>query len=422
MPSWWKRVFGGGRDGEPDEPEAPAEQSKVAEWVNDTPFGYPVLDLHSVTGGLMSATKDPTIAERFGRWSVTPLASLDWGALAGAEPVHCELVYSADPDLCDGFLFTPAEMEEKWVLALHEGILLAIRSWTGDVVCRARAVRTDTELRVESLSFAEEASFDLFGDPVQVFDWLIRRHALSQMLPLPVDDDGAKFAQRNPIAVFSVFGRMAFGAATCWDPPAASNPLRADGAIMSAVRGEVDLDEVRRLARSGLCVDSPSPTKGFRPLHIAVVKGDADLIELLLELGADPNGVDANGQAVIGYAVVYDGGPVLLENLVNRGAALDTVNNDGFDLMHAAAEADRGDLIPWLVERGVGLEPRTNHGHTPLQLSAALGKLSALKALLAEGADPLAETDGMSARDIAAAEGQNEAVAALDVWLARQEA
>jgi len=42
------------------------------------------------------------------------------------------------------------------------------------------------------------------------------------------------------------------------------------------------------------------------------------------------------------------------------------VNDDGFGVLHAAAETGRADLIPWLVERGAALETRTRHGNTAL--------------------------------------------------------
>jgi ankyrin repeat protein len=170
---------------------------------------------------------------------------------------------------------------------------------------------------------------------------------------------------------------------------------------------------VRELAAAGHPLDAPSPTEGFRPLIIAVVKNDAALVDLLLELGADPNLGDDNGLVPLVRAVVHGGDEAMLDRLAAAGARTDAVNVDGFGLLHAVAERGRPELVGWMLAHGVGLETRTRHGHTPLHVACGLGHVDVAKALLEAGADPRAEANGQDALAIATAREQHQVVALL---------
>jgi ankyrin repeat protein len=71
--------------------------------------------------------------------------------------------------------------------------------------------------------------------------------------------------------------------------------------------------------------------------------------------------------------------------------------------------------LVWGLTRALDLEARTRHGHTPLHIAAALGHISAPRALLDAGADRAAkDPEGTTARDIATAENKPASVEALD--------
>src|SRR5262245_31849226 len=95
--------------------------------------------------------------------------------------------------------------EEKWVLALRGGGLAA-RSLTGSVAVIARLQRNGGEVHVHGLQIAKTSGLEVLGDPVQMFDWLVRSHALKQVVPLPVSDDGAGWLEVQPHVAFSLFG------------------------------------------------------------------------------------------------------------------------------------------------------------------------------------------------------------------------
>jgi hypothetical protein len=419
MPSWWDRVKArfGGRSTSSSQAEQ-AQQAR-AQWLpaDATPFGIPVLDLISITGQMMSTTSNPRAAERAMSWTWSTGSELDTSGFAHVEARPCELRYPADPMLGDGLLFTPREMEHKWVLALRGDELLAARSWTGEVAAVASVRHEGDELVVHSLRIHEQAGFETFGEPVELFDWLVRSHALGQVWPLPVDAEGAELLEAVPLSVFGLFGHMAKCAARSWAPPVPERPLRSDGALMQAVRAD-DHARVRELLEAGATVDAPSPTLGLRPLAVAAIKGDLALVELLLSHGADPNLGDDRGLAPLGRAIVAGGDVGLLEVLRDAGARTDVVNDDGFNLLHAVAETNRPELVGWMIEHGVELEARTRHGHTPLHVSCGLGHVEAATALLRAGADPHAEAGGLDALAIARQENKPQVVALLERELA----
>lgn len=55
-----------------------------------------------------------------------------------------------------------------------------------------------------------------------------------------------------------------------------------------------DLEATRRLLRAGADADRPD-ADGTTPLYAAAVRGDADIAEVLLGAGADPNRESGNG-------------------------------------------------------------------------------------------------------------------------------
>jgi hypothetical protein len=405
-------------------PKHAASTSATAKWLaaDATPFGVPVLDLISVTGGMISTTKVAKEAEMSISWDGKTVDDL--GTISEPfETIACGLRYIADVDLPDGWLFTPSKMEQKWVIGYRRRQILLARSWTGEVKAVADTEREGTELVIERLHVTD-SSLSVFGDTIQVFDWTLRSHALGQILPLPVSEDAAKLLESVPLSVFSHFGNVAQCAATSWEPAkwmAARPvpPLRATSAIITAVRLEKH-DTIASLAAAGHSLNARSPIGGYTALHVAAIKKSLPLTRQLLELGAVPNILADRNASVLITAIVQKCPIELLELLATHGADASVCNKDGFGALHALAEIDYPEPLAWLLSKGLDIEQQTHNGHSPLQIAAALGHVAALKALLEAGADPSAlSAAGETARDIAVVEGKNESVTALDAWQTR---
>lgn len=405
---------------------APRGQSKAptqrAKWLaaTETSFGVPALDLISVTGGMISTSQNidaATMAMSWGRKTVADLPR----EFHAAESLDCELRYPTDDDLPDGFLYLPQAMEQKYVIAYREGQILVARSWTGHLVAVADARRAGSELVVERLRLADE-SLKAFGDAVATFDWLMRSHALGQVLPLPVDESGAKLLEAVPLSVFGPFGNVARYAAVAWAPPVPERRLRATSALVTAVRLDRPA-EVARLAAAGHSLNARTPVGGYTALHVAAIKRDLKLTQVLLENGADPNVLADRAASVLLTALVHKAPLALLELLVRGGADPKVLNVDGFGALHALAEVNHPEPLLWLLSLGLDVEQRTHNGHTALQIAAALGHTRMLNALLEAGADPSARSgDARTAREIAVSEGKDDSVQALDAWQQRASA
>lgn len=135
--------------------------------------------------------------------------------------------------------------------------------------------------------------------------------------------------------------------------------------------------------------------EGHTILHGAAMGGLAWLAEQCLAAGMDPDGGTHNGQRPIHLVFGLgsrDWRPVatLLER---AGARLDANEDAGGGPLHCAALHVRPDALPWLVERGLGIDApaASADGYTPLMMSAQWRRpdpgLATMRGLLALGAD-----------------------------------
>src|SRR5438105_8203000 len=211
------------------------------------------------------------------------------------------------------------------------------------------------------------------------------------------------------------------GWATGWDGcDGATHRAIADFLVSRGARHHIysamsigDEEEVRRIvAADPSQMERPqSHNEDFRrPLHFAVRGNLHRIVELLLELGADPLGTDASGQTAVAYAMtppivrpVVDAmrdriGPTLLnsvaagdwdtaERLLRQNP--DAVAREG--ALHLMAKSGNIAAVKWLLDHGADPNTRWNHWNdllTPLHLAVLGGHPEVTRALIAAGADP----------------------------------
>ena len=211
------------------------------------------------------------------------------------------------------------------------------------------------------------------------------------------------------------------GWATAWDGcddaahRAVADFLVSRGArhtIISAVAFGLE-EEVRALvAGDPTAVGKPmSHNEGFQlPLHFAVRKNLPRMVELLLELGADPFGKDGSGYTASAYATSKDADRAVLEwrrshdtkpDLLTAVALGDwslakkivvndprAVDRDG--VLHLMAKRGNNDATKWLLDHGANPSSTWDHWDskvTAMHLAALHGHAGVVRTLVDAGAD-----------------------------------
>jgi ankyrin repeat protein len=195
--------------------------------------------------------------------------------------------------------------------------------------------------------------------------------------------------------------------------------------IVSAIAMNLDA-EVRRIvaADPGALSRRLSRNEDHQqPLHFAVRKDRAEMVAVLVELGADPLGVDGSGHTAAAYASSPAVDLAAMEAIhamtaaelvsaargqrepslgtIDLVAALALGDIGGAERLFPLVESDgalhlmakRGDAaaVGWLLDRGADPNDRRSHWGaevTPLHLGASRGHAHVVHLLLEHGADP----------------------------------
>jgi ankyrin repeat protein len=92
----------------------------------------------------------------------------------------------------------------------------------------------------------------------------------------------------------------------------------------------------------------------------------------------------------------------LVEDLLNAGADIEEQTGDGSTPLHAAVWYSQIEVVKYLLDAGANVNIRGGHDLTPLHLAASRGIQPVIHILLAHGADTEAQDDrGLCPRDLA---------------------
>ena len=177
-------------------------------------------------------------------------------------------------------------------------------------------------------------------------------------------------------------------------------------------------DEVRRLiARDPKLLDARmSRNEHHRtPLHHAAAKNRPRMVRLLLDLGADPNAVDAIGATALTTASQEHADPAIVSMLAAAGVKLDFISAlnleryetaeamlkddpsrlgpDGRDTiaLHLSVSKKNAAAVRWLLAHGVDVNAKRSLwdcNATALHMTAESGAIDMARMLLDAGADP----------------------------------
>ncbi len=119
----------------------------------------------------------------------------------------------------------------------------------------------------------------------------------------------------------------------------------------------------------------------------AIDHGDAELVRLMLEKGADPDATAAGGrwETALLWRAAERGDGAVVNVLLGAGASIDVPKPEGWGILHGAS----GDAVPILIEAGADVNSISPQGNSPLTyLGDPPGSVAKARALLAAGADP----------------------------------
>ncbi len=161
---------------------------------------------------------------------------------------------------------------------------------------------------------------------------------------------------------------------------AGADPLKPDASGATAMEIALSLRQPKTV---GALLDRGVKLKSAAPLQAAVMRGDYEMVELLLNHRFDPN------TPYLLHDAALKGHLRIVELLVAKGADPKRKNAQGATPLHDAALAGNLPVAGYLLEKGVPAdEPDTESAATPLHNAASFGRLAVVRLLLDRGADP----------------------------------
>lgn len=170
-----------------------------------------------------------------------------------------------------------------------------------------------------------------------------------------------------------------------------------------------DIAKVRELLRQGASSNASNwDGNSLTALMVAALNGDADIVELLLNKGANVNAKAIETSGVEGHVLSgitalslapRSGNLSIVEMLVNHGADIHAKDSYG---RTALAFATTNEIAQFFLDRGLDINARDKDGYTLLIRSGEPFHRPSIAFLLEHGADPNAKAnDGTTALKLA---------------------
>lgn len=151
-----------------------------------------------------------------------------------------------------------------------------------------------------------------------------------------------------------------------------------------------DLEMVEVFLKEDFNINYVTTTSLKSPLHLAATEGHRELVRYLLNNGADVDKLNITGESAL-YLAGKHGHLDIVEDLLERGASLYPVEKEcaeGFypPLYMAAADGDSA-FVALLLDKGAKVNQVCNNGETPLHVACGKGHYEVVKTLLSSGAN-----------------------------------
>jgi len=148
-------------------------------------------------------------------------------------------------------------------------------------------------------------------------------------------------------------------------------------------------DMIRLLIDLGISINGlGSVRKDTYPIEYAIEKSDVDIVKFLLDLGADVNCVNVmrNSESPLHFAIKLKKKEIV-QLLVERGANLNLRNKDGKSPLFLAVEIGERGIAEYLIQQGADLEITDRSRYTPLFIAVEKKNEEMVKWLVEKGAN-----------------------------------
>ena len=156
-------------------------------------------------------------------------------------------------------------------------------------------------------------------------------------------------------------------------------------ALHSAV-AERCADVVQVLIDAGADIEAKN-NEGRSPLHMASISGELTSVTKLVKAGADVRTTDAERDTCLILAA-YFGHTETVRYLAGLPEVdLDHGDSDNYTALHIAVHEKHADVVQVLIDAGADIEARNTDGRSPLHEASRSGELASVMKLVEAGAD-----------------------------------
>jgi palmitoyltransferase ZDHHC13/17 len=176
-----------------------------------------------------------------------------------------------------------------------------------------------------------------------------------------------------------------------------------------------NIERIRAVIESGQASPTDRNDDGITPLHLAAIADRFPVCAYLIEKGAEVNALGGNLPATPLQWAARKGLIDIMDLLIQHGANPRLVDSQDFSCAHSVTHSsDYWALLYILCQPDIAVDERDNMGLTPLHWAAQQGDAVSIKVLLKFGANPnLVDRNGLTALHWAASGGNKSCISQL---------